>query len=480
VVSLVQAPMLPKKQKCVEARGLAHVKKPKKFTNKMEKSKMKTKMILILVLAILIVVADTAKAQDGSEYLLWEKTKDFTIMDIAFSPDETQIAVAAEYQSSEMYYIKILSALTGEELYSIKVPHLAWPLTYSPNGKYLVEEGNGNEVLFYETKTYTLVKEIPSGIISFTADSKLFSKTASGYKFRLYNSETFETVFEQSLVQPESDETGSLDVFFTPNGKYIIANSIFIRKSPYSGTRIVQEIFDAKTYQKIDKTINCLKNPGSFSNNGLVANTFPKEGSSSTQSIGFRIYDYDKDSLIWEQKTAYIGSMNFIKNTDYLLTLFQPYINDSEYEKTGNCRIWDLKQNKLKNKFPVLASTGLKISINSRFLLTLGNGLSTSTLRMYDFSRIFIDHVSVNGPEKSKEINITANSDSNLIKINQISNEITNIAIYDLSGNLVDTIFKGNSLTDTIEYNTSHLAKGAYLIRIDTEQDSITKKIIIE
>jgi hypothetical protein len=448
----------------------------------MEKSKMKKSKMILMLLAILIVVAGNAKAQDGSEYLLWEKTKDFTTIDVAISPDETQIAVSAEYTDTypHTYSIKILSILSGEELYSIPIPNPGYPIFYTTDGKYLVDQGNGETNIIFDAKTYKKVKELPSGGITFSTDNNFLSLAVTGYKFEILNSETFEIVYEKNLTKPADGEKGFYEVFFTPNSKYLVTNVTTYFENHYSERKIFQEIYDAKTFQKIDKTINCLKNYGTFSNNGLCANTFPKDEKVSTQPIGFRIYDYENDSLIWEQETAYIGSMNFIRNTDYLLTLFQPYINDSEYEKTGNCRIWDLKQNKLKNKFPILSDAGVKLSINSRFLTSLSNGISTSTIRMYDFTRIFNDYVSVNEPNKTIEININTLPDSNLIRLSNLSNDIISITIYDLSGNLIGTISKGVPIGNSLDYNTSHLAKGLYIVKIDTKQESLTKKIIIE
>ncbi|MEI6090008.1 MAG: T9SS type A sorting domain-containing protein [bacterium] len=440
---------------------------------------MRTKHI-VLALAMLITVVGKANAQDGSEYLLWEKTKDFAIRSIAFSPDETQLAVLGEYNwNADTSVIKMLSVQNdGEELFSITTKSHSTFCFYSPDGKYFFVDGN-KETAIYDTKTYNLLKELPRGIISFSADNKLFSQGLDGYKFGVYNSETFEQVFVQNLPKPEADENGYYYSFFTPNGKYLVVNLGFTKKYPNTGSRTLQEIYDAKTFQKLDKQINCLKEfqyliSSSFSNNGLCVNTYAKEGSKSTQPIGFRIYDYDKDSLVWEQETKNYDGLIFLNTKNHLISRFYNY-----EEGNPDMRVfksWNLLSKKQDKDIDCIPGSLQTLSKSDKYFCK-SNGVS---LWLYDFEKMFEGNVTVNEPNKSIEINITTNPDSNLIKIDKISNDITKIALYDLSGNLVDTIYKANTATNSIEYNTSKLSKGVYLIKIDTDKESFTKKIIIE
>ncbi len=431
----------------------------------------KSKMILF-ALAVLIAFAGKTLAQDGSEYLLWEKTKDFTTRDVAINMDETQIAVLAEYTDTETYFVKILSILTGDELFSIQTAGLAWNCFYTTDGKYLVVRCENNLIL--DAKTYSVIKKLPSGGISFSADNRYISLTGKGFKFSIVSTETFETVYEQNLPEPESDETGGFRCFFTPNNKYLIAGLGFNKKPPSSGSRSVQEIFDAKTFQKVDRTINCLKNYGTFSNTGLCANTYSKGGLADLQPIGFRIYDYDKDSLIWEQETKNYNNLIFLNTKNYLISRFDTYEPGNPEMKVFNT--WNLST-KLRDKNIFCAHMpNSKISRSDKYLCATNTG----TIWLYDFEKMFEGNVSVNEPLKSIEININIQSDSNLIRLSNLSNDIASITIYDLSGNLVDIIYKGNSITYTINYNTARLTKGVYLVKIDTEKESITKKLIIE
>jgi hypothetical protein len=474
----VQAPMLPKKQKCVEARGLAHVKK-QKFIKQKEKSEMKSKMILIM-LAILITVAGNAKAQDGSEYLLWEKTKDFTTVYVAFSPDETQIAVSAEYTDiyPHTYSIKIMSVLTGEELRSIPIPNLVYPIFYTTDGKYLVAQGNGETNIIFDAKTYAKVKELPAGGITFSADNNFLSLAVTGFKFLILNSTTFETVFEKDLTKPTSEEDGYYYVFFTPNGKYLVANTTIFRKLDHSSKEPIQEIFDAKSFLKLDITNNCLKKYGIFSNNGLLAITYPKEGSESTQPIGFRIYDYDKDSLIWEQETENYSGLIFLNTKNYLISRLDNYEEGNPDMKVF--KTWNLETKQKDKDIFCAYKYNSKISKSDKYFSSMSITVSGSIIYLYDFEKMFEGNVAINDPQSTIEISIKTLPDSNIINIDQIQNNVTKISLYDISGNFVDSIYKGNPITNSIEYNTSHLSKGVYLVKIDTNKESLTKKIIIE
>lgn len=437
-------------------------------------------LLIVLALALLVAVASNANAQDGSEYLLWEKTKDFTTVDVAFSPDETQIAVSGQYADTypHTFLIKILSVQTGEELYSIPVPNLVYPIFYTTDGKYLVAQGNGETNIIFDAKTYEKVKELPAGGITFSADNNFLSLAVTGFKFLILNSTTFETVFEKDLPKPTYEEDGYYYVFFTPNGKYLVANTTIFRKFDHSLMGEYQEIFDAKSFQKLDITNNCLKNYGVFSNNGLLAIAYPKEGSESTQPIGFRIYDYDKDSLIWEQETSKYADLIFLNTKNYLISKYGVFQDGNPEMKVFTT--WNLETKKRDKDIFCAYKYNSKISKSDKYLSSLTYTSNGSKIRLYNFEKMFEGDVGVNEPDNSLQNNITIISDSNSIKIGQISNDINKIALYDLTGNLVDTIYKGNPISISIEYNTAHLSKGLYLVKIDTDKDSYTKKIIIE
>ena len=236
----------------------------------------------------------------------------------------------------------------------------------------------------------------------------------------------------------------------------------------------------------MDKKIKCLSDifyssNFKFSNNSLIAKQFGYKDAQNVNHAGFRIYDFDKDSLIWEQETAYVSAMNFIKNTNYLLSTFKEYINDNEWDKKGNIRIWDLEKHLLKVKFPLLGSDGLKLSVNCNYILNASNGISNSYFRLFDFKRIYNNFVSVTEQTRTpNNIEIISNSENSTIVINFLenTNEQTNITLYDLSGNLVDVIYSGIP-SEKIEYSTAHLAKGVYLVKVETEKESFTKKTVI-
>jgi hypothetical protein len=439
----------------------------------------KSKMIL-LMLAIIISVAGNAKAQDGSEYVLWEKTKDFTTIDVAISPDETQIAVSAEYTDTypHTYSIKILSILSGEELYSIPIPNPGYPIFYTTDGKYLVDQGNGETNIIFDAKTYKKVKELPSGGITFSADNNFLSLAVTGYKFEILNSETFEIVYEKNLTKPADGEKGFYEVFFTPNSKYLVTNVTTYFENHYSERKIFQEIFDAKTFQKIDKTINCLKNYGTFSNNGLCANTFPKDEKVSTQPIGFRIYDYDKDSLLWEQETSSTGMLRFLSTKNYLFSCYQPGFG-------WNLDFWDLDKKALKKEYDgyknkLYFDYGSKISKNDSYLVHGGGEFAP--IRVYNFRKFLDEAVGVSTPNKKGGITIYPNPSKNSLTID-LNNDYTSkieIKLIDCNGKTVTDIYSGIPSSNFMEFNTSNLPKGIYFIQLESERDSMTKKIIIE
>jgi hypothetical protein len=178
--------------------------------------------------------------------------------------------------------------------------------------------------------------------------------------------------------------------------------------------------------------------------------------------------------LIWEQETKNYNNIIFLKTKNFFISKFDTYEPGNPDMKVFNT--WNLSSKQRDKNIFCAHMSNSRISKSDKYLCAT----NTVTLWLYDFEKMFERNVAVNEPNELIEINITIISDSNLIKINQISQGITNITIYDFSGNLVDVIYKGNSLTNTLEYNTSHLSKGVYLIRINTENDSITKKIIIE
>lgn len=440
---------------------------------------MKKSKLILMMLAILFVVAGNVKAQDGSEYLLWEKTPDYSLFSFAISNDETKIAVTGSYNNDESCVLKVYDIQTGNELFSK-------PLTIRPtskaqftqDNKYFLIYGEGSNDL-YDANNFQFVRSIKSSMLSFSPDNQLFIRLNTGPNLEILNFETEDVVFLQSLSKPEYGEKGSYDAFFTPNGKYIIANQTFYIEGNYSGRRVVQQIFDAKTFQKIDKTINCLKefksmNHSVFSNTGLCVNTFPKDEKASTQPIGFRIHDYEKDSLIWEQETKNYGSLIFLNTKNYLISKYGLYENNNPDMLV--LKTWNLANNKPDKDIYCFHNTTIKLSKTDKYLCST-NGYK---LWLYDFAKMFEADVSINGPQKSIEININTQPDSNLIRFTNLSSDIVSISIYDLSGNLVDLIYKRGTETNSLEYNTSLLSKGVYIVRIDTDQDSITKKIIIE
>lgn len=76
---------------------------------------------------------------------------------------------------------------------------------------------------------------------------------------------------------------------------------------------------------------------------------------------------------------------------------------------------------------------------------------------------------------KINEVSIYPNPTSDILKVKLLKNEKSKIEIYDLSGKLVKQM-EANS--DHIEINVSTLAKGNYLININTATQKIAKKFI--
>jgi hypothetical protein len=433
------------------------------------------KKLIVLALALLVAVAGKAQAQDGSEYLLWEKTKDFATRCVAFSPDETQLAVLGEYNwNVDTSVIKILSVQNnGEELFAITTKSQSWKCFYSPDGKYFVVYGM-EETQIYDAKTYVPVKTLTQCNLSFSTDNMLLARGKKGPSFEILTNGPYEKVFEKSYTPAQSNQVCSIDVFYTPDGKYLIVNLEYIWQDPYSGTETIQEVFDAKTFQKSDKIINCLKGFPNFSNNGLAAKSYGYLDDKNVKHTGFRISEYDKDSLIWEQETKNYDNLVFLNTKNYLISKFGIY-------QDGNpdmlvLKTWDYINKKIDKNIYCFHNTTVMLSKSDKYLCTT-NGVS---LWLYDFEKMFEGNVAVNEPKKSIEINITTNPDSYLIRIDQITNDIVKIDLYDLSGNLVDTIYKANTATNSIEYNTSQLSKGVYLLNIETDKESYTKKLIIE
>lgn len=433
---------------------------------------MKRKMILFFVLAMLISVAGKAKAQDGSEYLLWEKTPQTGMgyRGAEFNIDETKLAVLGGYEN-ETYCFKILEVSTSNELFSTPFPYRPDYVHFTSDGKYLLVGGTH----IYDAKTYELLKVItPGGSVSISPDCKRMI-LSSGLKFRIFSLENFELIKEITYPDCAYDQKPVLGAFFTPNGKYIIMNRTLTRVLPKTEIERFNEVFDANTYQKLDKSFEILKTIRNFSKGGgLVIKGGQFTNKSGTKVMGFQIFDWEKDSLVWEQETKNYNGLTFIHNDTYLISNFSIY--ESGNPDMSVFKTWDLTHKTPSKDIKCVPTVFQNISKSDRYLIRT----NSAKLWLFDFEKMFEGNVSVNTPEKSIEINITTNPDSNLIKIDNLNSGITNVAIYDLSGNLVDTIFKGNSLTNTIEYNTSHLSKGVYLVKIDTNKESFTKKIIIE
>jgi WD40 repeat protein len=159
--------------------------KTKIFIKHKEKSKMKKSKMILLMLAILIVVDGKAKAQDGSEYLLWEKTPDYSLFSFAISGDETKVVVTGSYNNDESYVLKAYDILTGNEIFSKPITTRPTSIArFTSDNKYLLIY-NEKSIDFYDPKTYNIVKTITTGGISFSADNKIFSKTEDDYIFRI-------------------------------------------------------------------------------------------------------------------------------------------------------------------------------------------------------------------------------------------------------------------------------------------------------
>lgn len=442
------------------------------------------KTILQFAIAlVLILSAFGLKAQDGSEYLLWEKSWDYEIRVFTFSPDETQIALVGDYSNSDSDYVKILNVKTGEELYS-KCLYGPWRLFYTTDGRYLVVRCASNLIL--DAKTYAVIKKLPTGEISFSADNQFLAiAEVKGYSrvLRIYNSNTFEKVFEKEYL-PEEADICNIFLFYTPIGDNLIVNAEYLVKHPgpgdqYSRIRTASEVFDSKTFQLLDKKIKCLSDiffGTSFvlSKNGLVAKTILEHGDYGT-SLGFRIYDYNKDSLIWEQETNKCADLIFLNTKNYLISKYSVFESSNPEMKVFTT--WNLSNLQQDKNIFCAHKSSPKISKSDKYLCAT----NTVTLWLYDFENMFEANVSVTEQTQTpSNIEIISNAEINTIAINFLenNNESMNITLYNLSGNLVDVIYSGIP-SGKIEYSTAHLAKGVYLVKVDTGKKTETKKIVI-
>jgi hypothetical protein len=86
--------------------------------------------------------------------------------------------------------------------------------------------------------------------------------------------------------------------------------------------------------------------------------------------------------------------------------------------------------------------------------------------------------LSTNDFENRNDIVVYPNPTVETVHINSIHNAINSVAVYSLDGKLVAT-YRNPMTSDSYSINVQNLATGIYTLKVETNNGSFTKRIIV-
>ncbi|MEI6089300.1 MAG: T9SS type A sorting domain-containing protein [bacterium] len=431
---------------------------------------MKTKMILILVLAILIVVAGKTNAQDlkMTKHLILGSVKDnptyfmynevanklyfgdnyiFKIYDISTEKMELSEDAYVDLRVSPNHYlrrngneIKKIDPFTNQELFAFSFPEfktILWNISEDGNHLILLTEKLGIhwykecELIVYSTLTNDIEKQM-------------------SYKLDLPD-KIYET-----------DYNFAMDIKISSNGKFALIN--WERRvdylKPFESGTMGLDIISLETEQLI-KRLNGKRSIcfSTTSDTLLISNWY--WGNKDNISTFY----YDSSNFVKTQtcETLYNGKKIFTENSNHIIGNYLFTTND---KKLYRVNLVDLICKRIQSEY--------KISkfVICKNLLIAQDIILENRFTFYDISNA----ISVNDPKNEKVL--YPNPANDFLNLNVDYNSLYNVQVIDEIGKVIDTLTFTNSYQ--LNYDTSRLPKGMYILQLNSKSFSKSYKFLKE